>query len=157
MNPKPRETLGIIADKLLGDIRHLTEQIDTLSSEYSEAMAELTEKYKTHATPFQEQCREKEKTLISLMKTEKGILFDGQDIVQLKNGTLLHAIIEKVHIPRNALKRCEELEFLEAIKIAKSLDRGMIEKWPDAKLFLIGAERKPEEEFSYDLKNKEEL
>ena len=34
----------------------------------------------------------------------------------------------------------------------KSLDREAIEKWPDERLFLIGAERKTREEFSYDLK-----
>jgi len=47
---------------------------------------------------------------------------------------------------------CEEQGFGEVVKIAKSLDREAIEKWPDERLFLIGAERKPKEEYSYDLK-----
>jgi hypothetical protein len=36
----------------------------------------------------------------------------------------------------------------------ESLDRDAISKWPDAKLVLIGAERKQKEEFSYDIQNK---
>jgi len=36
--------------------------------------------------------------------------------------------------------------------VVESLDRDAIEKWPDAKLVLIGAERKPKEEFSYNIR-----
>jgi hypothetical protein len=85
------------------------------------------------------------------MKSNKIVLFDGTDIVRLVNGSLIHSVADKVSIPRDALAKCEELGFAEVIKIAKSLDRDAVEKWPDERLILIGAERKQKEEFSYDL------
>jgi hypothetical protein len=33
----------------------------------------------------------------------------------------------------------------------ESLDRDAIEKWPDERLFLIGAVRKPAEKFDYEI------
>jgi hypothetical protein len=89
------------------------------------------------------------------MKTYKHALFDGTDVVALPHGMLVYSRTDKVTIPRDhaaVIALCEDLEFGEAVKIAKSLDREAIEKWPDERLFLIGAERRPKEEFSYDLK-----
>ena len=57
----------------------------------------------------------------------------------------LQYLIAKAVIERDS-------DFGEVVKIVKSLDREAIEKWPDERLFLIGAERKPKEEFNYDLK-----
>jgi hypothetical protein len=86
------------------------------------------------------------------MKEERGTFFDGTDVLQLENGALIHEVGDKVTIPRDALAKCEELKFNDVIKVVKSLDRGAIEKWTTEKLLLIGAERKPVESFSYDLK-----
>ncbi|MFA5075621.1 MAG: host-nuclease inhibitor Gam family protein [Candidatus Babeliales bacterium] len=93
-----------------------------------------------------------EKVLQSLMKKNKAVLFDGTDVVNLPPGSLIHSKVDKISIPKTALAECEAQHFDDVIKIVKSLDRAAIEKWPDAKLVLIGAERKPKEEFSYDLK-----
>ncbi len=94
------------------------------------------------------------------MKFEKKVLFADTDVVNLAHGSLIRALVDKVKIPKDREKViafCEELGFPEVVKIVKSLDREAVEKWPDERLLLIGAERKQKEEFSYDLKKEKAL
>lgn len=93
-----------------------------------------------------------EKALQSLMKKNKAVLFDGTDVVNLPPGSLIHSKVDKVTIPKTALAACKGNHFNDVIKVVESLDRDAIEKWPDAKLVLIGAERKVKEEFSYNIR-----
>ena len=86
------------------------------------------------------------------MKKERDLYFAETDVLQLQHGALIHEEGDHVKIPRDALEKCKELKFLDVIKKVESLDREAIEKWTDEKLLLIGAERKPVENFSYDLK-----
>jgi hypothetical protein len=97
-----------------------------------------------------------EKALQSLMKKNKAVLFDDTDVVNLKPGSLIRNEADHVSIPKTALLACEQQGFNDVIKTVKSLDRGAIEQWPDAKLLLIGAARNSKEEFKYTLKQKEE-
>jgi hypothetical protein len=103
-------------------------------------------------TDMQKNLADEEKKIISLMKKNKGVLFAETDVVNLVPGSLIRNEDEKVTIPKTALQACKDNGFKEVIKIVESLDRPAIEKWPDAKLTLIGAERKPTEEFSFDLR-----
>jgi hypothetical protein len=86
------------------------------------------------------------------MKKNKGVLFDDTDVVNLAHGSLIREKGDHVTIPKTALAACKENKFTDVIKVVESLDRDEIEKWTDAKLTLIGAERKPKEEFNYSLK-----
>jgi phage host-nuclease inhibitor protein Gam len=140
-------------DDMLAGIREISDAVGLLAGEYNLALADLTERYEVRLNPLRADLAADEKALISLMKKEKQILFaDGIGTVRLENGSLIYNKTDKVSIPHGALAVCESQGFSEVIKIAKSLDRDAIEKWPDEKLCLIGAERKPKEEFSYDLK-----
>jgi len=146
---------AVRADDLLENIRAAREIIDDLEREYLEVAARLKAEYETRLKPFREELAGDEKALLALMKACRDALFDGTDVVYLSNGTLVHSRKDKVSIPRNhdaVIALCEEHGFVDAVKIVKSLDREAIEKWPDERLFLIGAERKTREEFSYDLK-----
>jgi phage host-nuclease inhibitor protein Gam len=146
---------AVRADDLLDNIRAAREIIDDLEREYLEVAARLKAEYETRLKPFREELAGDEKALLALMKACRDALFDGTDVVYLSNGTLVHSRKDKVSIPRNhdaVIALCEEHGFVDAVKIVKSLDREAIEKWPDERLFLIGAERKTREEFSYDLK-----
>lgn len=139
------------ADYRMDEIRKAQATITRLSIECNNAVAELAAEWNAKITPFRGQFVEHHAELLKLMKTGKAVFFDGTDVVRLTNGSLIHSVADKVSIPRDALARCEELGFAEVVKIAKSLDREAVEKWPDERLILIGAERKPKEEFSYDL------
>ena len=146
---------AVRADDLLENIRAAREIIDDLEREYLEVAARLKAEYETRLKPFREELAGDEKALLALMKACRDALFDGTDVVYLSNGTLVHSRKDKVSIPRNhdaVIALCEEHGFVDAVKIVKSLDREAIEKWPDERLSLVGAERKPKEEFNYDLK-----
>jgi len=53
---------------------------------------------------------------------------------------------------RNVLERLEEMGFSEAVRVAKSVDWDVLERWPDEKLNLVGTERVPKETIEYELK-----
>jgi hypothetical protein len=145
-----------LANVLLANIREQRETIDKITKEANAAMQAVTDRFDKKYLLLKDDVKALEKELIALMKKECKVFFDGTDVLQLENGALIHEVGDKVTIPRDALSKCEELKFNDVIKIAKSLDRDAIEKWTTEKLLLIGAERKPVETFSYDLKKEQE-
>lgn len=143
------------ADDLLENIKAVQGIIDDMTTKYNDAVARLKADCEARLKPFKEDLSRDEKALVGLMKAAKKALFAEADVVYLSNGMLLYTKKDKVSIPRDhaaVIAICEEQGFGEVVKIVKSLDREAIEKWPDERLFLIGAERKPKEEFNYDLK-----
>ena len=155
--PRKESELNLIeikraSDVALSDIADCCKQIDALKAEAEAEVQDIQANYATMLAPLQSQLARNVAWLKDTMKSNKSVLFDGTDVVRLIHGSLIHSVADKVSIPRDALARCEELGFAEVVKIAKSIDREAVEKWPDERLILIGAERKSKEEFSYDLK-----
>lgn len=146
------ESIKKQADGILCDIRETSGNLEMIQAEADREFELLTEKYGILLEPLKMELKAKEKEIMRLMKSNRDNIFDGRDLVKLKNGILIYNKEEKVKIPRDALAKAEEQGLTEAIKIAKSLDRGVVEKWPDERLFLIGAERKMMEKFSYEVK-----
>jgi phage host-nuclease inhibitor protein Gam len=140
------------SDVALADIALCIRRIDSLEAEAEQSMQAVTANYAAMMAPLRAQLEANIAWLKDTMKSNKAVLFDGTDLVDLPHGTLIRYVADKGTIPKGALARCEELGFADAIRIAKRLDREAIEKWPDERLFLLGAERKQREEFSYDLK-----
>lgn len=140
------------SDVALADIADCCNRIDALKAEAEASVQVIQANYGAMLAPQQAQLARNVAWLKDTMKSNKAVLFDGTDVVRLVNGSLIHSVADKVSIPRDALAKCEELGFAEVIRIAKSLDRDAVEKWPDERLILIGAERKQKEEFSYDLR-----
>ena len=140
------------ANELLSCLREVTDGIADLEARANTEMAEVTARYGSWLNPLREELTARGKELIALMKKNKGLLFDGTDVVNLAHGSLIRNEAEKVSIPRDALEACKGNGFDDVIRVVESLDRPAIEKWPDAKLTLIGATRKPTEEFKYDLR-----
>jgi len=144
------------ADATLEEIRTLTSWIAELETAANLELTQVSARYETRLAPIKEQLQQKGKFLVNIMKANKRIIFQEEDVVNLENGSLIHSREPKVTIPRDALAKAEEQGFDHVIKIAKSLDREAVEKWTDEKLLLIGAERKPVEKFTYDLKKEKE-
>ncbi len=145
-------TLKDKADEILAYMRDIVDGIADLEARANAEMAEITARYGHLLNPMRDEMAALEKEITALMKKNKGVLFDGTDVVNLANGSLIREKGDKVTIPKNALEACKENGFDDVIKVVESLDRPAIEKWPDAKLVLIGAERKTKEEFKYSLK-----
>jgi hypothetical protein len=140
------------ADHRLREIALRTADIKDLNTEYEKAVQEVTAEYALRIEVREVLLKSAIIALMQTMKFNKKIFFDGTDVVNLPNGSLIHSKVDKVSIPKTALAECKAQGFQEVIKTVESLDRDAIEKWPDAKLVLIGAERKSKEEFSYDLR-----
>lgn len=152
MKQRNMSDLLIVANEALARIRSLTDSISALESEANVEMAAITARYQARLESLRHKQTEVGKDLIVFMKKNKAVLFDGTDVVNLPPGSLIHSKVDKVTIPKTALAECEAQHFDDVIKTVKSLDRDAIEKWPDAKLVLIGATRKPKEEFSYNIR-----
>lgn len=140
------------ADDRLHEIASHMANIKQLQSECEAEIEKILIQYAAKIKPLEIVFESGNKCLIQLMRMENYILFAGTDVVNLPHGSLIHNKADKVTIPRDALEACKTNKFNDVIKIVESLDRDAIEKWPDAKLALIGAERKPKEEFKYTLK-----
>jgi hypothetical protein len=141
------------ADMYLRDLSYHTVELNNLRAEYEAAIKEVDKKYMLKMEAFEALKKGCELAIMQTMKYEKKILFDGTDVVNLPHGSLIRNVGDHVTIPKTALEACKENKFNDVIKIVESLDRDAIEKWPDAKLVLIGAERKKKEEFKYTVKD----
>lgn len=151
-NKSAQSDINAIAELLLQSIAHTTGLIKQQTDEYNAAVAALSEQFGKTIAHLRRDLAADEKALIAMMKKNKTVLFDGVDVVNLRPGSLIYNLTDHVTIPRNALAACKSNGFLDVVKSVESLDRAAVEKWPDAKLAAIGAERKPKEEFKYSLK-----
>ena len=142
------------AETMLGYIKVLNERTAWLEARAEEEMKRVRERYEAPLAEAREKQKQAERDLVSLMKKNKPILFDGTDQVDLKTGILLYGEEDKIRIPRDALEKIKEAGWEEAIKVAESVDRGVVEKWPLERLVVIGAERKRIETYSYELKDR---
>jgi len=150
--PEPIEKVKSEAEELLLAIAVSQTGIDLLTEQFNEEIERLKAHYEGMMAPMKATVERDGKALQGLMKANKAALFDGTDIVRLVNGTLIRESGDKVTIPKTALAKCKELGFTDIVKTVESLDRAAVEKWPDERLFLIGATRKPGEKFEYELK-----
>lgn len=140
------------ADELLMHIKEESEQKAALEQEAEGEIQLIAERYQEKLGPIKERLELLKKEIVSLMKKHRAVFFDGRDKVSLAHGSLKYSQEEKVTLPRDALEKIEEQGWIEAIKIKKSVDQAVVKGWPDERLFLIGAMRKPKELFGYDIK-----
>ena len=152
--PAPEE-VPRVADGYLASLSDYKTRILEIESRAAAEWHEIVMRYDKEMEPLRILMEATVLALMQTMKFNKAVLFDGTDVVTLAHGTLIHTFADKVTIPRNALDTCRTLGFSDVIKTVESLDREAVEKWPDSRLTLIGAVRKPKEEFSYDLKKEE--
>jgi Bacteriophage Mu Gam like protein len=145
------------ANTMLATIRRHKTALENIEADFRKESETLAKKYEKQTCGQREVVTFAEQSLVTLMKKERSYLFIGGDILYLENGSLIFNTKEKVSIPKNAVELCKEQKFFEVIKIAESVDRDAVEKWPDAKLLLIGAIRKTKETFGYELKVTREL
>jgi len=150
--PESAEMAEAAANDLLCGILASLTKVRRLEAEFEQMIEELRKAYETKLAPHRDQLRADEGALKALMKIGEAEFFASGDVCTLAAGSLIRTTGERVTIPRDALAQCKAQGFLDVIKTVESLDREAVEKWPDARLTLIGAERKPKTEFKYDLK-----
>jgi phage host-nuclease inhibitor protein Gam len=146
------EDIRAIIDERLEQLGHDTAALENLKQIATAEVDAVLNKYSQEIADLEHQIKHLDKDVKSLAKKNKAIVFDGKDQVTLDHGILLWGKEKKVSIPRDALDKIEARGWNEAIKIAKSVDRSVVEKWPVERLTVIGAERKTVEKFSYEIK-----
>jgi len=140
------------AEAFLEDIAGIQSRLRALEEEAEKEMRKVEERFKPLIEEQREWLSQVEKDLLSLMKKEKAAIFAGGDKVSLRCGSLLRALEDKLKLPRDALDRVEEMGWLEAIKITKSLDRGVVASWPIERIVAIGGDRRKIEVFKYEVR-----
>ncbi|HNR13957.1 MAG TPA: host-nuclease inhibitor Gam family protein [Thermodesulfobacteriota bacterium] len=142
------------ADSHLNDIGDLKVNIAYLETQYAKEVEVIKQKYIAEINRLEDSLAMEEKALITLMKKNKAALFDGTDKVRLPSGSLLYTKEPTLTLPRNALERMKDQGWTDAIKIAESVDRGVVAKWPLERIVAIGGDMRPTEKFAYELKDK---
>lgn len=140
------------ANELLKELGDLSGLLDRREADYLAQVKDLEQAHASLLHPLHDRLQAAHDELIKLMQQNKKMLFAKVSRVVLPGGTLLYERGWRVTIPRNAVERCEEHGLTEAVKIAKSIDRGVVEKWPDDRLEVIGAKRKPRDVYGYEVK-----
>lgn len=139
------------ANELLADIGRLDRVLAEHEAEFRAKVEDLEQTYQSLLQPLRDRRQGAHEELIGLMKRHKEDLFAEGPRVALERGVLVHEQGKRVVIPRNALALAEEQGLKEAVKVAKSIDRGVVEAWPDERLALIGAARKAIHTYSYEV------
>ena len=139
------------ADRLLDDIGKITARLQTAEVEAEAEIETVRVHFARSIDPLRDRLKELDKELITLMKSRQVPLFDGEDTLKLLHGILLYNKEDKVSIPRDALLKIKGQGWKEAILIAESVNRAVVETWPDEKLVMIGAKRKEKKSYSYEV------
>ena len=143
------------ADRLLEELAALKQGAEQSQSEAQMELEAVRVKHESKIAFWKGGLLEKEKELHALMKGQVVPLFDGRDTVALEHGILLHTKDWRVSIPRDAKQKIEDQGWAnEALIISKSVDRAVVSRWSDERLFMIGAKRKLVENFGYEITDK---
>lgn len=145
---KPREK----ADAILWGLRRYKFSLQKVQEDAEAELARVREKYQEEISNLEALIAVSEKKLKAIMKDHDPEIFGGSDKVTLSNGLLLRSESYKVRIPRNALPKIEAQGWHEAIKVVKSINRGVVGKWPESRLMIIGAERRKVVNYEYEIR-----
>ncbi|MBN2060730.1 MAG: host-nuclease inhibitor Gam family protein [Deltaproteobacteria bacterium] len=139
------------ADDLLVRIAEAEGLINSDAGDMACEIELIKEKYGSKINYWKRIMKDLEKDLVALMKKNSAEIFDGEDRVELKHGSLLFQIEERVKKARGVLEKLEEHGFTEALEISKKVNWDELEKWPVERLALVGTERKRKEVFTHEL------
>ena len=138
-------------DGILADLTARTAKLAALQEKAEAEIEAVRARYSEQIGRTSDEIKALDKEIKQLAKNNL-VIFDGEDQLILPHGILIHGKAFKVSIPRDALEKIEAQGWNEAIRISKSIDRAVVEKWPAERLVMIGAQRKPIETINYELK-----
>lgn len=149
----PRKQAEQRAKELLLELR--MEQV-ALEQELTDAEQELDAVRMKHEGAIarqKEQLKATEKRVKDHAKKHADVLFEGRDRVDLGGvGALLRSCRQVVRRAKAVtVELLKGLDYHDGIRVEEKVDWDAIEKWPDAKLIAIGAERKEKVEYGWEL------
>jgi hypothetical protein len=139
------------ADVLLSQIRPLELEIADLEAKAQAEIDAVLKRY-TRIGEAQAELEAKGKELEKLLKKKSKAIYGGKDLILTKNGKLTATEGDVVRIPKGALEAIKREGWKEGIKTVESVDRPVVEKWPEERLAAIGATRKPKTTYGWETK-----
>ncbi len=141
------------ADLLLVKLGRTQRELHYLQAEMEREMTRLRESWQARLAPLEERQEQMAAALLTLAKEHKEELFRGESCrLDLPHGALLYEVQRRVKRVRGLLDRLKEQGFLEAIKVAESVDWDRLEAWPEERLRQVGTKRVVKEVFGYEVK-----
>jgi len=147
-----RNSLHNQANELLSLIAEAKERLELAESHAESDLERVRQRHAPKIAQIRQLMDRSNKQLKNLMKKNVAEVFDGKDQVDLDRGILLHGQEDKVTIPRDALEKIEEAGWDEAIIIDKKVKREVVEQWPVERLTVIGAKKRVQHSYNYELK-----
>lgn len=140
-----------IDDKLFLLCSH-AQALATIKADAEEELERVRYKYAAAIAEHMDRFKSLGKEVKALGKENKGEVFGSGDRAEFRNGLLVWGSSMKVQIPRDALGKIEAAGWMEAVKVAKSVDRDVVQAWPDERLEAIGAKQRVVETVEYELR-----
>ncbi len=139
-------------DKKLAEIAKLKEEYNKINQAAQKELEQVKSKYQDSLGSLEEQIKAADESIRQYLKKHKVEIFgDFSDMAEVEHGSVFYRSKLVVHRARGVLKKLEEMDLKEAIKITKSVKWDIVEKWPDEKLEMIGTKRKKREDFEYEI------
>ena len=147
-----RELFGQ-ADALLLELGRTSADLAAANRYLEQEVAALRERWQAKITPLEETKNRLEHEVRVLAKINRDRFFSGDsDRLELPHGALLYEVQRRVKRARGVLERLEAEGFMEAVKVAKSVDWDALETWPEEWLIFVGTERIKKEVYAYEVK-----
>lgn len=161
--PIPALTVSSLqeADKALEELASLERQGNAIKNALNEKVDEAKAKAAEDMTPLEARKKELEGALAAFAIMNKATLFKDKKSQELDFGTLSFRLSKKImgisrgHNQETMLSKAKELGFLDAVRNKEELNKEALAAWPEEKLSQIGAKRKTEDTFGYELKQQE--
>lgn len=142
------------ADQLLMELGRAVADLDAADRHLNQEVEALRARWQAKIEPLYQARISLEQQVRDLAKQHREDIFAGEaDRLDLPHGALLYSIQRRVRRGRGVLERLEAAGFLEAVKIAKSVDWDQLDGWPEEKLIFVGTERVAKEIYSYEVRN----
>lgn len=152
---KGKKDIWAEAEWMLGEIRSTTEKLRRQEADAEAALAAMRQKWTAQSQPYRERLRWLDKEIRNLITENRGEFFGESESarVELRNGYLQFEVFRYVKKARAVTpEKLEQLGYIEAVKIVKSVDWDALAVWPEWRLKEVGTERKTKEVYGYGVK-----
>jgi phage host-nuclease inhibitor protein Gam len=151
----PRSEALRKADRMLEEISGVISDMERIRAQAEAEIARATEPFREPIEQLKDRLKGLDKGIRSFAKAQQAPIFEGKDRAYLDHGELIHTVGERVKKAKGVLEALERLGFDEAVIVDKSVDWDELDKWTDERLALVGTERVPIDEFSYETRTED--
>lgn len=148
------------ANAALAEIAAIQRELGLIEAEMNEIIDKAKAEAEAAKAPHAARLKELEAGLAAYALYNKGTLFATKKSVETAHGVLgfrqsTSIVAVKGLKLADVLAKVQELGLTEAVRVKTELDREAMRGWPDSRLTAVGAQRKVEDAFYYEVKSEE--